>query len=114
MEIGANASTSAFKSYLFNDCGIIYMAQIAIQICPLDLSPAPIFLHQLKEPCKLRAAVYCGIMRYNGILMDQAAMEAKQAEAKERLAKIREEIAFLIGGSVCRWDHCPCVAYFEG
>lgn len=42
-------------------------------------------------------AVYCGIMRYNGILMDQAAMEAKQAEAKERLAKIREEIAFLIG-----------------
>ena len=51
----------------------------------------------LVEQVESPAAVYCGIMRYNGILMDQAAMEAKQAEAKERLAKIREEIAFLIG-----------------
>lgn len=51
----------------------------------------------LVEQVESPTAVYCGIMRYNGILMDQAAMEAKQAEAKERLAKIREEIAFLIG-----------------
>lgn len=51
----------------------------------------------LVEQVESPTAVYCGIMRYNGILMDQAAMEAKQAEAGERLAKIREEIAFLIG-----------------
>ena len=51
----------------------------------------------LVEQVESPTAVYCGIMRYNGILMDQAAMEAKQAEAEERLAKIREEIAFLIG-----------------
>ena len=51
----------------------------------------------LVEQVESPAAVYCGIMRYNGILMDQAAMEEKQAQAQERLAKIREEIAFLIG-----------------
>lgn len=51
----------------------------------------------LVEQVESPTAVYCGIMRYNGILMDQAAMEAKQAEAEGRLAKIREEIAFLIG-----------------
>ena len=37
------------------------------------------------------------LMRYNGLLMDRAAMEAKQAEAEERISAIREEIAFLIG-----------------
>ena len=42
-------------------------------------------------------AVYCGLMRYNGLLMDRAAMEEKQAEAEKQLATIREEIAFLIG-----------------
>lgn len=51
----------------------------------------------LVEQVESPTAVYCGIMRYNGILMDQAAMEAKQAQAEERLARIREEIAFLIG-----------------
>ena len=51
----------------------------------------------LVEQVESPTAVYCGIMHYNGILMDQAAMEAKQVQAKERLAKIREEIAFLIG-----------------
>lgn len=51
----------------------------------------------LVEQVESPTAVYCGIMRYNGILMDQAAMEEKRAQAKERLAKIREEIAFLIG-----------------
>ena len=51
----------------------------------------------LVEQVESPTAVYCGIMRYNGLLMDQAAMEEKQAGAEERLAKIREEIAFLIG-----------------
>ena len=36
-------------------------------------------------------------MRYNGLRMDQAAMEAKQAEAEKRIAEIREEIAFRMG-----------------
>lgn len=51
----------------------------------------------LVEQVESPAAVYCGLMRYNGLLMDQPAMEAKQEEAERRLAEIREEIAFLIG-----------------
>jgi len=50
-------------------------------------------VEQIESP----TAVYCGLMRYNGLLMDRAAMEAKQAEAEERISAIREEIAFLIG-----------------
>lgn len=42
-------------------------------------------------------AVYCGIMRYNGLPIDVTGMKAKRAEAEERLGKIREEIAFIIG-----------------
>lgn len=51
----------------------------------------------LVEQVESPTAVYCGLMRYNGLLMDRAAMEKKQAEAEKRLAKIREEIAFMIG-----------------
>lgn len=51
----------------------------------------------LVEQIESPTAVYCGLMRYNGLLMDQAAMEAKQAEAEKRIAEIREEIAFMIG-----------------
>ena len=51
----------------------------------------------LVEKVESPTAVYCGLMRYNGLLMDQAAMEAKQAEAEKRIAEIREEIAFMIG-----------------
>ena len=43
------------------------------------------------------SAVYCGIIRYNGLPMDVTGMKAKRAEAEERLGKIREEIAFIIG-----------------
>ncbi len=52
---------------------------------------------RLVEQVESPTAVYCGLMRYNGLLMDRAGMEQKQAEAEERLAAIREEIAFLIG-----------------
>lgn len=51
----------------------------------------------LVEQIESPTAVYCGLMRYNGLLMNQAAMEAKQAEAEKRIAEIREEIAFMIG-----------------
>jgi len=51
----------------------------------------------LVEQVESPTAVYCGIMRYNGLLMDKVAMEAKQEEAEQRIAEIREEIAFIIG-----------------
>lgn len=51
----------------------------------------------LVEQVESPAAVYCGLMRYNGLLMDRPAMEEKREEAERRLADIREEIAFLIG-----------------
>lgn len=52
---------------------------------------------RLVELVESPTAVYCGLMRYNGLLMDRAGMERKQREAEERLLAIREEIAFLIG-----------------
>lgn len=51
----------------------------------------------LVEQVESPTAVYCGLMRYNGLLMDQAAMEAKRSEAEERLGEIRRDIAFMIG-----------------
>lgn len=52
---------------------------------------------RLVEQVESPTAVYCGLMRYNGLLVDRAAMEKKQKEAEERLAAIRQEIAFMIG-----------------
>ena len=52
---------------------------------------------RIVERIESPTAVYCGLMRYNGLLMDRAAMEEKQAEAEGRIAKIREEIAFITG-----------------
>lgn len=49
------------------------------------------------EKIESPTAVYVGMMKYNGLLMDIDLMLKKQAEANERLAKIREEIAFMIG-----------------
>ena len=51
----------------------------------------------LVEQVESPTAAYCGLMRYNGLLMDQVAMEAKRAEAEERLGEIRRDIAFMIG-----------------
>ena len=42
-------------------------------------------------------AVYCGLMKYNGLLMDKALMKQKAAECEIRLSKLREDIAFIIG-----------------
>ena len=52
---------------------------------------------RLVEQVESPTAVYCGLMRYNGLLVDRTAMEAKRAEAMKRLSEIREEIAFIIG-----------------
>jgi DNA polymerase-1 len=42
-------------------------------------------------------AVYCGLMKYNGLPVDRERMLGKQADAEAKLAELREEIAFIIG-----------------
>jgi len=42
-------------------------------------------------------AVYCGVMKANGLLADAELMAAKSAWCKTRLAELKEEIAFIIG-----------------
>jgi DNA polymerase-1 len=49
------------------------------------------------EAIESPTAVYCGLMKYNGLLMDKTLMEQKATECEERLAKLREDIAFIIG-----------------
>lgn len=50
-------------------------------------------VEQLESP----TAVYVGIMKYNGLLVDAKRMEGKAAEVDARLRQLREEIAFMIG-----------------
>jgi len=49
------------------------------------------------EKIESPTAVYCGLMKYNGLPVDRELMTAKQAEADGRLARLREEIAFMTG-----------------
>ena len=42
-------------------------------------------------------AVYCGLMKYNGLLMDEPAMIRKQGECAARLLDLREKIRGMIG-----------------
>lgn len=49
------------------------------------------------EEIESPTAVYCGLMKYNGLLADQARMLEKQAEADAKLAELKSDIAFLIG-----------------
>ncbi|MDP3058058.1 MAG: bifunctional 3'-5' exonuclease/DNA polymerase, partial [bacterium] len=49
------------------------------------------------EKIESPTAIFVGLMKYNGLLMDKDLMLKKQAEADERLAKLKEEIAFIIG-----------------
>jgi DNA polymerase-1 len=49
------------------------------------------------EKLESPAAVYCGLMKYNGLLADKELMLKKQAEAEERIKQLKEEIAFMIG-----------------
>jgi DNA polymerase-1 len=43
-------------------------------------------------------AVYCGMMKYNGVPVDMAAMKEKQKEAEMKLAALRAELDELTGG----------------
>lgn len=43
-------------------------------------------------------AVFCGIMKYNGVLMDQETMLVKQREAGDKLNALRMELDALTGG----------------
>ena len=52
-----------------------------------------VVVEQVESP----TAIYCGLMRYNGLLVDTARMDARATECDERLAKLREEIAFIVG-----------------
>lgn len=42
-------------------------------------------------------AVYCGLMKYNGILMDKVAMVHKQGEAVQKLMELKQKIQGIIG-----------------
>lgn len=50
-------------------------------------------VEQIESP----TAVYCGLMKHNGLPVDQARMFEKQQEAESKLVQLRQEIAFLIG-----------------
>lgn len=50
-------------------------------------------VEQVESP----TAVYCGLMKYNGLLGDAAQMERKRMEAEDRLEGLRADIAFMIG-----------------
>jgi DNA polymerase-1 len=50
-------------------------------------------VEQIESP----TAVYCGLMKYNGLLVDAHLMEQKAAECEAKLAKLREDIAFIVG-----------------
>ena len=49
------------------------------------------------EKLESPAAVYCGLMKHNGLLADEELMLKKQAEAEERIKQLKEEIAFMTG-----------------
>lgn len=50
-------------------------------------------VEQIESP----TAVYCGLMKYNGLLMNEEAMIRKQSEASARLLELREKVKAIIG-----------------
>ncbi len=52
---------------------------------------------KIVEDIESPTAVYCGLMKYNGIPMDKATMLQKQQEAELSIADLRAKIAFIIG-----------------
>ena len=51
----------------------------------------------LVENVESPTAVYCGIMKYNGLLVDEALMHDKAGQCGQELECLRGEIAFIIG-----------------
>ncbi len=49
------------------------------------------------EDIESHTAVYCGLMKYNGLLVDETAMVRKQGEACARLIDLQDKIHCLIG-----------------
>jgi DNA polymerase-1 len=49
------------------------------------------------EKIESPTAVYVGLMKRNGLLVDEQMMQDKSVECDERLVKLREDIAFIIG-----------------
>ena len=49
------------------------------------------------EEIESPTAVYCGLMKYNGLLMDEVAMIRKQGECAARLLDLREKIRAIVG-----------------
>jgi DNA polymerase-1 len=49
------------------------------------------------ESIESPTAVYCGIMKYNGLLVDAELMQAKAAECEKQLTQIKSDIAFIAG-----------------
>ena len=49
------------------------------------------------EKLESPAAIYCGLMKHNGLLADKELMLKKQAEAEAKLAELRDNIAFMTG-----------------
>jgi len=50
------------------------------------------------ESIESPTAVYIGLMKYNGLLMDKGLMLAKQTEAGEKLKNLRSDIGAMTGG----------------
>jgi len=51
----------------------------------------------IAEKIESPTAVYCGLMKYNGLLADSELMAKKAAECEAKLAELKSEIAFIIG-----------------
>jgi len=51
----------------------------------------------LAEQIESPTAIFCGLMKYNGLLMDRPRMIHKQLECMDRLVGLREQIRTLIG-----------------
>lgn len=52
---------------------------------------------QIVEEIESPTAVYCGLMKYNGLLMDETAMIRKQGECAQRIIGLRDQIREIIG-----------------
>lgn len=54
--------------------------------------------HDIVERVESPTAVYCGMMKYNGVPMDTATMLERQKEAEGKLVALRAEIDAMTGG----------------